>query len=120
MVKRTAVTVALVGLVMLGVGARQAQAADGGMCYLCRCADVPAPNITKCSDSPLVDFNSQCPACTGDHGITVVDASCNEVPGCRRFISRAPALSHVSLAGLGMLLGVGGIWLTRKRTRAVA
>jgi len=32
----------------------------------------------------------------------------------------APAVSHVPLAGLGVLLVGGGVWLTRKRTRAAS
>ena len=34
--------------------------------------------------------------------------------------ARAPALSHISLAGLGALLVGGGVWLTRKRTCAAS
>jgi len=39
---------------------------------------------------------------------------------CRPPITPAPVLSHIPLAGLGLLLVGGGIWLTRKRTRAAA
>jgi hypothetical protein len=119
--RQTAVTVALVGLVLLGVGAQTtAFAVPAPQCFVCICGDVGPPFVTKCSTAPLVDFDSQCPPCTGEFGIRTSQDPCNELPACRPFLSRAPALSHVPLAGLGVLLVIGGVWLTRKRARAAS
>jgi len=110
--RRTAVTVALVGLVLLGAVARQAVGAEP-QCFTCNCEEIP----TACAASPI-DV-SQCPTCpTGGPTVGYIYSPCNEVAACRPFLSRAPALSPIPLAGLGLLLVGTGVWLTRKRTRA--
>ena len=115
-----AITGALVGLITLG-GARRGLA-DGPQCFLCICGDVGPPFVTKCSSTPLVDFASQCtpPSCTSEFGIKTSTTPCNDIPACQPFLSRAPALSGVPLAGLGVLLLGGGIWLTRKRSQSAS
>jgi hypothetical protein len=39
---------------------------------------------------------------------------------CQDPVTGAPVLSHIPLVGLVVVLVGGGIWLTRKRTRATA
>jgi len=131
MMRRTAVTVALVGLVLLGVGAwRVAQAACCG-CY-CGFIDTTSfSTLTACSDSPI-DV-SQCPACPpGESTLTGCDPdappTCNSKPADAQICTRvdritphlAPALSPIPLTGFGLLLVASGIWLTRKRTRSAS
>ena len=118
MVRRTAVALALVGLVLLGVGAQQAVGGEP-QCFVCFCAD-GGNHATKCSTAPLVDFDSQCPACVNEHIIVQSPIACDGIADCGPFLSRAPALSNIPLAGLGLLLVGGGIWLTRKRTRSAS
>jgi hypothetical protein len=121
MMRRIVVTAALAGLVLFGVAAQEARGEVEGACYACVCGDASPPDfLTKCSNSPLVDFSSQCPPCTGEYQIKIFPSSCNEVAACRPFLSRAPALSHVPLVGLGVLLAVGGIWRTRNRMRTAS
>jgi hypothetical protein len=120
--------VALVGLVMLG--ASMAAAQEG----CCNCEDSSKPLVPPVAG---LDFANVCLPATGP-APTCADHSdpidhCGEVNqgwACRQDARigmlacqpplgpAAPALSPISLAGLGLLLVVGGIWLTRKRTRA--
>ena len=128
MMRRIAVTVALLGVALLGVGSwRAAQAACCG-CY-CGFIDTTSfSTLTACSDSPI--DASQCPACpTGEPTLTGCDPddppTCNSKPADAEICARvnrttrhlAPALSPIPLAGLGFLLVGSGVWLTRKRTR---
>jgi hypothetical protein len=119
MVRRTAVTVALVGLVMvLSSGTATATEAS---CFLCLCDKDSTLIPTACSNSDVTHI--VCPECpTGSLPAPPrgLDTPCNEAPECGPFLSRAPALSPIPLAGLGVLLVGGGIWIARKRTRAAA
>jgi hypothetical protein len=115
MMRRAMVTAAaaLAGLVIMLSG-RTVTAAPPvpTKCFLCSCQNAP---VTACFNS---DPDDKCPACPPDT-LTLIELSpdpCNEIDECRPFLSRAPALSHVPLAGLGVLLVVGGILLTRKRS----
>ena len=119
MVRQTAVTVVLVGLVMLGASARMA-AAD---CFSCGCFGPHDELIlNRCSYTEIP--GDQCPECPPGFLVTTGASggvTCNEVPGCRPLLSRAPALSPIPLAGLGVLLVGGGVCLTKgRRTRAAA
>ena len=125
MVKRGAVLAALVVLVMVGAGTHEAR---GGVpmvdqCFRCVCIPPSGPTIVTACLSPATfgGFGS-CPACPSGTSKSVepVPPPCSELAECGPFISRAPALSHIPLAGLGVLLVIGGIWLTRKRARAAA
>ena len=121
----TAVTVALVGL-LLGLGGPRAAKAE---CCGCYCGSFDFSNLTACFDS-RVDAD-QCPPCPMGEPLFGCDpdapSTCSAKPEdaavCARF-SRSPAvptLSPIPLAGLGMLLAGVAAWsLTRRRTRAAA
>ena len=116
MVRRTIMTVALVGFLMLGVGAQRVLGQPPLQCFVCYCTGVNG--LTACAVTPI-DV-SQCPTCpTGSPETDASQDPCNKIAACRPFLSRAPALSPIPLAGLGLLLVGTGVWMTkRRRTRA--
>lgn len=175
MMRQTAVTVALVGLVVLGLGAIASPALAGcdpatdvefnrHCFYLDGSAGVCDPGYALASQSVLTSiasgfagktykhtvsgdcciynsdgvenwgmdnspaghcgkpgqFNPGEPLLGGAGCTNATDLGPNQLTLCGSLFTLgapAPALSHISLAGLGALLVVGGIWLTRRRTR---
>jgi len=118
MLRASVVIVVLVGLV-LGAGAQQAAEAREvpPACFLCLC---PGQIVTACSSAAIGE--DLCPSCqTGSASVIGAMDPCDIVKVCSTVPNltpvRAPALSPVPLAGLGLLLVGGGIWLARKRTR---
>jgi hypothetical protein len=121
---RRIVLAGLVGLVMIGVGAQHALGTSY-KCYPCVCIPASGPTtITACFSDATFTGSGSCPACPAgsDQSVEPTSQACNELPACLALVppSPAPALSGVGLASVGALLLGGGIWLTRKRTRAAA
>jgi hypothetical protein len=120
---RRALTVAFVGLVMLGVGTQQAIGGPGSIqCSVCLCGSSGGPpRVTGCILGQVVD-QSHCPPCDPNEKqlVALRQDTCNQLDQCRAFLSRAPALSHLPLAGVGLSLLAAGIWLTRKRSQAAS
>jgi hypothetical protein len=134
MMRRTAVTLALVGLAAVGALVTLALPMVA-LADCCNCQDMSKPLVPPVHG---LDFENVCLPATGpapscaDHSDPIDHCgsvnrgwSCREdavigMIACQAPISAAPALSRIPLAGLGVLLLGGGIWLTRKRTRAAA
>lgn len=126
--QRTAVMVVLVGLMLLGAGMQQALGGEPpvmDVCFECACQLDGHTTPAACFSAPIGQgecLNINCPPPGGaSFALVVPGKSCDEIPECLALIQPphlAPALSHIPLAGLGLLLGGGGVWLTRKRTRS--
>ena len=108
-------------------GWRQRGYAEGTECcdehicdpgLVCVVADMTqGPNGTcRLADGQECDANSEC--ASGFCQFPSIDPA----PSVGTCVQRnpAPTLSSIPLAGLGVLLGGGGIWLTRKRTRSAS
>jgi hypothetical protein len=136
MMRRRAATLALALVGLAAVGALVTLALPtAALADCCNCRDNSQPLVPPVHG---LDFANVCLPATGpaptcdDHSDPIDHCgpvnsgwSCRpdpaiEMVSCQPPITGAPALSHIPLAGLGVLLVGAGIWLTRKRTRPAA